>query len=58
VLLPDSDGSADSTANVYSTAPRQMRKRRTWFLFGYSYLVQFFFMLALTSGVGKAKAKV
>lgn len=49
VLLPD--GEADGTANVYSTAPRQMRKRRTWFLFAYSYLVQFFFMLYLTSGM-------
>lgn len=53
VLLPDSDGNSDSAANVYAMAPRQQRKRRTWFLFGYSYLVQLCFMLALTSGVGK-----
>lgn len=52
VLLPDIDG-ADGTANVYSTAPRQMRKRRTWFLFAYSYVVQAFFMLILTKGIGK-----
>jgi len=58
VLLPDTDGHAD-TANVYSpSAPRMQRKRRMWFLFGYSYLVQLLFMLTLTSGVGKAKAKV
>lgn len=55
MLLPDSDGSGDSTANVYSTAPRQQRKRRTWFLFGYSYVVQFIFMLVLSSNKTKAK---
>ncbi|KAI5781457.1 YIF1-domain-containing protein [Geopyxis carbonaria] len=55
VLLPDSsEGGADAYgAGAGRPAPRQQRKRRTWFLFGYSYLVQFFFMLALTSGVGK-----
>lgn len=58
VLLPDTDGHADAI-NMYSAAaPRMQRKRRMWFLFGYSYLVQFFFMLTLTSGVGKAKLKV
>ncbi|KAA8908474.1 putative membrane protein [Sphaerosporella brunnea] len=55
VLLPDSDGSGDAQS-VY-TAPRTQRKRRTWFLFGYSYLVQLLLMLVLTSGVGK-KVKV
>ncbi|TGZ85073.1 YIF1-domain-containing protein, partial [Ascodesmis nigricans] len=52
VLLPDQDGAHDSAANVYSTGPRQQRKRRTWFLFAYSYVVQLFFMLILTSGIG------
>jgi hypothetical protein len=57
VLLPDTDGSGDAQ-NVYMTAPRMQRKRRTWFLFGYSYLVQLLLMLVLTSGVGKSKVKV
>jgi len=50
VLLPDASG-----ANVYGAASRGQKQRRSWFLFGYSYLVQFVFMLALSSGVGKAK---
>ncbi|KAI5818831.1 YIF1-domain-containing protein [Pyronema omphalodes] len=53
VLLPE-DGQVEA-ANGYPMAPRQMRKRRTWFLFGYSYVVQFIFMMTLTSGVGKVK---
>ncbi|KAA8904887.1 YIF1-domain-containing protein [Sphaerosporella brunnea] len=56
-LLQDTDGSGDAQI-VYMTAPRTQRKRRSWFLFGYSYLVQFLMMLMLTSGIGKSKVKV
>jgi len=48
VLLPDASG-----ANVYGAASRGQKQRRSWFLFGYSYVVQFLFMLILSWGVGK-----
>ncbi|KAL7276510.1 hypothetical protein RUND412_000501 [Rhizina undulata] len=50
VLRPDSSSEGSGTS-VYPGA-RSQKKWRTWFLFGYSYIVQFFFMLILTSGVG------
>ncbi|KAG0637092.1 YIF1-domain-containing protein [Tuber brumale] len=56
VLLP-SENNPQEGRGVYtssSTVPRiQRKKRRTWFLFFYSYVVQFLSALILTSGVGK-----
>jgi hypothetical protein len=46
VLLPEENDAGYA-------GQRQMRKRRTWFLFGYAYVVQLVFMVTLTSGVGK-----
>ncbi|KAI5812998.1 YIF1-domain-containing protein [Pyronema omphalodes] len=46
VLLPEENDAGYA-------GQRQMRKRRTWFLFGYAYVVQLVFMITLTSGVGK-----
>lgn len=46
VLLPEEGAVGDMGQT------RGMRKRRTWFLFAYSYGVQLLFMLFLTSGMG------
>ncbi|KAI5839284.1 YIF1-domain-containing protein [Morchella snyderi] len=60
VLLPSENGQDGRDVYTNSSSagvPRgQRRKRRTWFLFFYSYVVQFISALILTSNVGKGSS--